>query len=73
VASIVHHGLISDLNPYSFEDRQPVGDATCGVWLSRYTACFLPRGDGFVGVQVADKALGNEPTQKLVTALSAVL
>ncbi len=53
VASMVHNGSISELNPYSFENTTEVNGATCGTWLTRYDACFFPMGDGFIGIQVS--------------------
>lgn len=73
IAANVHNGSISGLDPTLFTGVATYGANRCGTWLRVYTACFVPKGNGFRGVQIENTEFGSRPSHSQVLNLALTL
>ncbi len=73
VASNVQRTSLSALAPSLFTGVAAYGANKCGTWLGVYTACFVPKGNGFRGVQIPNSEFGSRPSHSQVLNLALAL
>lgn len=73
IASNVHLASIAAIDTREFTSVATYGSSKCGLWLGYYTACFVPKGNGFRGVQIGNTEFGAKPTHSQVLNLALAL